>query len=84
MRNELEFGDGLVIFSLSFDPNCANAVGSLSQSYGGYLTAKVIETNSGVFSLGLSVAPVTNWEFYDTICKSSFYFFFFLLCKSFS
>ena len=27
-------------------------------SYGGYLTAKVIEANSGVYSVGMAVAPV--------------------------
>ncbi|RKP04481.1 dipeptidyl peptidase IV N-terminal region-domain-containing protein, partial [Thamnocephalis sphaerospora] len=36
-------------------------------SYGGYMAAKVIEANSGVFSGGMSVAPVTNWRFYDSI-----------------
>lgn len=36
-------------------------------SYGGYFTAKVIEADSGVLNLGMSVAPVTNWRFYDSI-----------------
>jgi hypothetical protein len=27
----------------------------------------VIEANSSVFSLGMSVAPVTDWAFYDSI-----------------
>ncbi|KAK0550946.1 Dipeptidyl peptidase 4 [Tilletia horrida] len=36
-------------------------------SYGGYLTSKVIERDSGVFGLGMAVAPVSKWEFYDTI-----------------
>ncbi|KAG9292736.1 hypothetical protein G9A89_008324 [Geosiphon pyriformis] len=36
-------------------------------SYGGYLTSKVIETNSKVFKLGIAVAPVTDWKFYDSI-----------------
>ena len=39
-------------------------------SYGGYLSSKVIETNSSVFSLGMAVAPVTDWRQYDTICVS--------------
>ncbi|KAK0521815.1 Dipeptidyl peptidase 4 [Tilletia horrida] len=42
-------------------------VGIRGWSYGGYLTSKVIERDSGVFSLGMAVAPVTKWEFYDTI-----------------
>lgn len=41
-------------------------IGIWGWSYGGYLTSKVIETNSGVFALGMAVAPVTDWKFYDT------------------
>ncbi|KAG0639684.1 dipeptidyl peptidase IV N-terminal region-domain-containing protein [Tuber brumale] len=33
-------------------------------SYGGYLTGKVLELDSGAFSLGIMEAPVTNWRFY--------------------
>ncbi|KAG2236310.1 hypothetical protein INT48_001374 [Thamnidium elegans] len=36
-------------------------------SYGGYMTSKVIEANSGIFAAGLAVAPVTDWRFYDSI-----------------
>ncbi|CAO0801292.1 unnamed protein product [Mucor circinelloides] len=36
-------------------------------SYGGYMTSKVVEANSGVFAAGLAVAPVTDWRFYDSI-----------------
>ncbi|KAK9720279.1 Dipeptidyl peptidase 4 [Basidiobolus ranarum] len=36
-------------------------------SFGGFLTSKIIESNSGVFKLGIAVAPVTNWRFYDSI-----------------
>ncbi|ORY96450.1 dipeptidyl peptidase IV N-terminal region-domain-containing protein [Syncephalastrum racemosum] len=36
-------------------------------SYGGYMTSKVLEANDGVFSVGLAVAPVTDWRFYDSI-----------------
>ena len=42
-------------------------VGLWGWSYGGYLTAKTIERDSGTFDLGMSVAPVTKWEFYDSI-----------------
>lgn len=42
-------------------------VGIWGWSYGGYLSAKVVEKNSGAFDLGMSVAPVTRWEFYDSI-----------------
>ncbi|TPX38296.1 hypothetical protein SmJEL517_g00090 [Synchytrium microbalum] len=36
-------------------------------SYGGYLTSKVIEANSGVFQVGMAVAPVTDWLLYDSV-----------------
>lgn len=36
-------------------------------SFGGYLTAKVLELDSGVFSMGLITAPVTDWRFYDSM-----------------
>lgn len=36
---------------------------------GGYLTAKVVETDSNVFSLGLITAPVSDWRFYDTMVR---------------
>ncbi|PWW77994.1 hypothetical protein C7212DRAFT_276799 [Tuber magnatum] len=36
-------------------------------SYGGYLTGKVLELDSGVFSLGLMTAPVSDWRFYDSM-----------------
>jgi dipeptidyl-peptidase-4 len=42
-------------------------VGIFGWSYGGYLSAKVVELDSGVFTLGLIVAPVTDWRFYDSM-----------------
>ncbi|ANZ77179.1 BA75_03614T0 [Komagataella pastoris] len=37
-------------------------------SYGGYMTLKVLEQDKGeTFKYGMSVAPVTNWKFYDSI-----------------
>ncbi|ORE02181.1 hypothetical protein BCV72DRAFT_309359 [Rhizopus microsporus var. microsporus] len=36
-------------------------------SYGGYMTTRVLEANSGVFSTGMAVAPVTDWRFYDSV-----------------
>ncbi|KAL8279638.1 hypothetical protein RQP46_007951 [Phenoliferia psychrophenolica] len=42
-------------------------VGIWGWSYGGYLTNKVVETNSNVFTLGMAVAPVTDWAYYDSI-----------------
>ncbi|PZU07968.1 alpha/beta fold hydrolase [Sphingomonas sp.] len=35
-------------------------------SYGGYMTLKMLEAAPGVFAAGISGAPVTQWELYDT------------------
>ncbi|KAH7310648.1 dipeptidyl peptidase IV N-terminal region-domain-containing protein [Stachybotrys elegans] len=45
----------------------ANKVGIFGWSYGGYLSAKVVELDSGVFTKALIVAPVTDWRFYDSM-----------------
>ncbi|KAI1341066.1 dipeptidyl peptidase IV N-terminal region-domain-containing protein [Xylariaceae sp. FL0016] len=42
-------------------------IGIFGWSYGGFLSSKVVETDSGVFSLGLIVAPVSDWRFYDSM-----------------
>ncbi len=36
-------------------------------SYGGYMTLLCLTKGADVFAAGISVAPVTNWRFYDTI-----------------
>ncbi|CAI4549902.1 CBM_collapsed_G0025350.mRNA.1.CDS.1 [Saccharomyces cerevisiae] len=37
-------------------------------SYGGYLTLKTLEKDGGKhFKYGMSVAPVTDWRFYDSV-----------------
>jgi dipeptidyl-peptidase-4 len=35
-------------------------------SYGGYMTLKLLQAAPGVFAAGVSGAPVTKWELYDT------------------
>ncbi|ORY71368.1 dipeptidyl peptidase 4 [Pseudomassariella vexata] len=45
----------------------ATKIGIFGWSFGGFLSAKVVEADSGIFSLGLIVAPVSDWRFYDSM-----------------
>ncbi|KAM4602130.1 dipeptidyl peptidase 4-like [Polymixia lowei] len=36
-------------------------------SYGGYVTSMALGAGSGVFRCGMAVAPVSKWEYYDSI-----------------
>lgn len=45
----------------------ANKLGMWGWSYGGFLTAKTVEADSGAFTFGLITAPVTDWRFYDSV-----------------
>jgi dipeptidyl-peptidase-4 len=42
-------------------------IGIWGWSYGGYMTSLCLTKGEGVFKMGIAVAPVTNWRFYDTI-----------------
>ncbi len=41
-------------------------IGIWGWSYGGYATLMALEDGGGVFKMGMSVAPVTDWRAYDT------------------
>ncbi|EDO16374.1 hypothetical protein Kpol_1051p23 [Vanderwaltozyma polyspora DSM 70294] len=46
----------------------AEKISLFGWSYGGYLTLKTLEKDGGEhFKYGLSVAPVTDWRFYDSV-----------------
>jgi len=45
----------------------ASRVGIWGWSFGGHMALQCLLTGQGVFSMAVSVAPVTNWRFYDTI-----------------
>eukprot|EP01117_Protostelium_nocturnum_P019593 TRINITY_DN8538_c0_g1_i2.p1 TRINITY_DN8538_c0_g1~~TRINITY_DN8538_c0_g1_i2.p1 ORF type:complete len:547 (+),score=143.74 TRINITY_DN8538_c0_g1_i2:959-2599(+) len=47
-------------------PIAKNKIGIWGGSYGGYMTLKSISRNESPFSFGVSMAPVTDWRFYDT------------------
>lgn len=44
-----------------------NRIGIWGWSYGGYMTLLCLTRGADVFSMGIAVAPVTNWRFYDNI-----------------
>jgi dipeptidyl-peptidase-4 len=50
----------------------AERIGIWGWSFGGYVTALCLTKGDGVFKAGISVAPVTNWKFYDTIYTERF------------
>ena len=45
----------------------AERIGIWGWSYGGYLTAKVVELGDPVIAFGVSTAPVADWRFYDSM-----------------
>jgi len=50
--------------SLDFvDPD---KIGIYGWSYGGYMTLKQLQADPGLYAAGISGAPVTRWELYDT------------------
>jgi dipeptidyl-peptidase-4 len=44
-----------------------NRIGIWGWSYGGFMSALCMEKGADVFKTGISVAPVTNWRFYDSV-----------------
>jgi dipeptidyl-peptidase 4 len=50
----------------------SDRIGIWGWSYGGYLAALCLTKGADVFSMGISVAPVTNWRYYDNIYTERF------------
>ena len=44
----------------------ADKIAVYGWSYGGYMSLRLLESAPGVFAAGVSGAPVTRWELYDT------------------
>jgi dipeptidyl-peptidase-4 len=50
----------------------AARIGLWGWSYGGYMTALTLARGGNVFKAGMSVAPVVDWRYYDTIYTERF------------
>jgi dipeptidyl-peptidase-4 len=47
-------------------------IGIQGWSYGGYMTSLAMTKGADYFKMGIAVAPVTNWRFYDNIYTERF------------
>lgn len=47
-------------------------IGIWGWSYGGFISASCMLKGDGAFKLGIAVAPVTNWRYYDNIYTERF------------
>jgi dipeptidyl-peptidase 4 len=45
----------------------ANRIGIQGWSYGGYMTSLCMTKGADVYKVGIAVAPVTNWKYYDSV-----------------
>lgn len=50
----------------------ADRIGIFGWSYGGYMTSLCMTKGRGTFKMGIAVAPVTTWRYYDTIYTERF------------
>ena len=47
-------------------------IGVMGWSYGGYMTSLCMTKGADFFKMGIAVAPVTNWKWYDNIYTERF------------
>jgi len=50
----------------------SSRIGMWGWSFGGYLTLSSLTKGADYFSMGVAVAPVTNWKYYDNIYTERF------------
>lgn len=50
----------------------AERIGIMGWSYGGYMTSLCMTKGAEYYKMGIAVAPVTNWRYYDTIYTERF------------
>jgi dipeptidyl-peptidase-4 len=58
--------DGVKFVAASWPKVDTSSVGITGASYGGYMTLRCLELAPDVFRAGVSIAPVTDWDGYDT------------------
>lgn len=49
-----------------------NRIGIMGWSYGGYMSSLCMTKGADYFKMGIAVAPVTNWRYYDNIYTERF------------
>jgi dipeptidyl-peptidase-4 len=47
-------------------------IGIFGWSFGGYMSSLALTKGADVFKLGIAVAPVTNWRYYDSVYTEKF------------
>ncbi|TAH27080.1 MAG: S9 family peptidase [Cytophagales bacterium] len=50
----------------------SSRIGVFGWSFGGYMSSLAMTKGNGLFSMGIAVAPVISWRFYDTIYTERF------------
>ena len=50
----------------------SDRIGIFGWSYGGYMTSLCMTKGNGTFKMGIAVAPVTTWKYYDTVYTERF------------
>lgn len=50
----------------------SSRIGIQGWSYGGFMTSLCMTKGNGTFKMGIAVAPVTNWRYYDNIYTERF------------
>ena len=50
----------------------SSRIGIMGWSYGGFMTSLAMTKGADVFKMGIAVAPVTNWRYYDNIYTERF------------
>ncbi|HIP32876.1 MAG TPA: S9 family peptidase, partial [Crocinitomicaceae bacterium] len=56
----------------SYDYVDASRIGIMGWSYGGFMTSLAMTKGADYFKMGIAVAPVTNWRYYDNIYTERF------------